>query len=162
VDHGRDRQSPLRSSGTPPDGAAEVFGKAAAAPVYGWGRPDENNLVRRLTLAGKVKVCTGTANSSFYKSLPRMTPLSDPSEVKPQEPVEEKVYVAFMTNEGDTLKYLASLGNLGCWLQPERGKVPINWGMDPLLYREFPGLVSYFQATATEKDRFFSATAGWG
>jgi hypothetical protein len=115
-----------------------------------------------LTLAGKVKICTGTANSSFYKSLPRMTPLSDPPAVKPQGRVEEKVYVAFMTNEGDTLKYLASLGNLGCWLQPERGKVPINWGMDPLLYREFPGLVSYFQATATENDHFFSATAGWG
>ena len=132
------------------------------SPVYGWGRPDENNLVRRLTLAGRVKICTGTANSSFYQRLPRMTPPSPPPPTEPKGGFEEKVYVAFLTNEGDTLKYLASLGNFGCWLQPERGQVPVNWGMDPLLYREFPGLVSYFQATATENDHFFSATAGWG
>jgi hypothetical protein len=133
------------------------------SPVYGWGRPDENNLVRRLTLAGMVKICTGTANSSFYKHLPRMTTSSPrPAKHRPGPSLEAKVYVAFMVNEGDTLKYLASLGNLGAWLQPERGKIPINWGMDPLLYREFPGLVSYFQATATENDHFFSATSGWG
>ena len=133
------------------------------SPVYGWGRPDENNLVRRLTLAGMVKICTGTANSSFYKHLPRMTPSSaPPAKERPRPSLEEKVYLAFMVNEGDTLKYLASLGNLGAWLQPERGKTPINWGMDPLMYREFPGLVSYFQATATENDHFFSATSGWG
>jgi len=133
------------------------------SPVYGWGRPDENNLVRRLTLAGHVKICTGTANSSFYKHLPRMTSSSrPPAKERPRPSLEEKVYVAFMVNEGDTLKYLASLGNLGVWIQPERGKIPINWGMDPLLYREFPGLVSYFQATATEHDHFFSATSGWG
>lgn len=132
------------------------------SPVYGWGRPDENNLVRRLTLAGRVKICTGTANSSFYQHLPRMAPQSFPPQAKAKGGFEEKVYVAFLTNEGDTLKYLASLGNLGCWLQPERGKVPINWGMDPFLFREFPGLVSYFQATATQNDHFFSATAGWG
>lgn len=133
------------------------------SPVYGWGRPDENNLVRRLTLAGMVKICTGTANSSFYKHLPRMASSSPPpAKERPRPSLEEKVYVAFMVNEGDTLKYLASLGNLGAWLQPERGKIPINWGMDPLLYREFPGLVSYFQATATENDHFFAATSGWG
>ncbi len=133
------------------------------SPVYGWGRPDENNLVRRLTLASKVKICTGTANSSFYKRLPQMTPSSRSSAKEYARPsLEQKIYVAFMTNEGDTLKYLASQGNLGAWLQPERGKVAVNWGMDPLLYREFPGLVSYFQATATENDHFFSATSGWG
>jgi hypothetical protein len=133
------------------------------SPIYGWGRPDENNLVRRLTLAGMVKICTGTANSSFYKPLPRMTSSSrQPIKERPRPSLEDKVYVAFMVNEGDTLKYLASLGNLGSWLQPERGKIAINWGMDPLLYREFPGLVSYFQATATENDRFFAATSGWG
>jgi hypothetical protein len=133
------------------------------SPVFGWGRPDENNLVRRLTLAGKVKICTGTANSSFYKHLPRMTSSAPPpAKESPWPSLEEKVYVAFMVNEGDTLKYLASLGNLGAWLQPERGSIPINWGMDPLLYREFPGLVSYFQATATENDHFFAATSGWG
>lgn len=140
-----------------------LAGLEPQSPVYGWGRPDENNLVRRLTLAGKVKICTGTANSSFYKHLPRMTSsASAPAKDRPRPSLEEKVYVAFMVNEGDTLKYLASQGNLGAWLQPERGKIPINWGMDPLLYREFPGLVSYYQATATENDHFFSATSGWG
>ena len=133
------------------------------SPVYGWGQPDENNLVRRLTLEGNVLICTGTGNSSFYKQMPRITPnLMLPHRRVESVTVEDKVYVAFMVNEGDSLKYLASLGTFGCWLQPQRGKIPINWGMDPLLYREFPGLVSYFLATATPNDYFFAATSGWG
>ena len=93
------------------------------SPVYGWGRPDENNLVRRLTLAGMVKICTGTANSSFYKHLPRMTSSSPPpAKERPRPSLEEKVYVAFMVNEGDTLKYLASLGNLGAGFNRNEGR----------------------------------------
>jgi hypothetical protein len=68
-----------------------------------------------------------------------------------------------MVNEGDTLKCFASLMNGGGWLQSERGRVPINWGVDPLLIRDTPGLMSYYyQHLHRPDDYFFSAPSGWG
>jgi hypothetical protein len=132
-------------------------------PVYGWGRPYESALIRRLAINGGVKICTGNGNASFFQSMPLQSdsfrqPVPHVEEVE----LENKVYVSFAVNEGDTLKYLESLMNGGSWLQAERGKLPINWGMDPLLYEKFPGLVSHFYRTATPQDYFFSAPSGWG
>lgn len=132
-------------------------------PVYGWGRPYESALIRRLAINSAVKICTGNGNASFFQSMPMQTDsfrqivphVEDP-------PLEDKVYVCFAVNEGDTLKYLTGLMNGGGWLQSQRGSIPINWGMDPLLYEKFPGLVSHYYKTATPNDYFFSAPSGWG
>jgi hypothetical protein len=75
--------------------------------------------------------------------------------------LQNRVYVAFMVNEGDTLKCAANLQSLS-WAQPERGGLPINWGVDPLLYQQFPGLMRYYYHTAATSDYFFAATSGWG
>ncbi|HMO03365.1 MAG TPA: GxGYxYP family putative glycoside hydrolase [Kiritimatiellia bacterium] len=133
------------------------------APVYGWGRPYESALIRRLAIHRTVKICGGTANGSFFRHMPKLTDdfrLDVPHVEKPM--VKPKYYVAFMVNEGDTIKCMASLMNSGSWLQSERGKIAINWGIDPLLIRDTPGLMSYYYYTATEKDYFFSAPSGWG
>lgn len=133
------------------------------APVYGWGRPYESALIRRMAIHKCVKICGGTANGSFFRYMPR---LSDgfhqvqPHAEKPK--VEQRIYVTFMVNEGDTIKCFASLMNGGNWLQSERGRVPINWGIDPLLIRDTPGLMSYYYSTASDQDYFFSAPSGWG
>lgn len=133
------------------------------APVYGWGRPYESALVRRLALHDCVKVCGGTGNGSFFRGLPRLAPdFRQPAGPAGPVVLEQKYYVAFMTNEGDTLKSAASLVNGGTWLQSERGQLPINWGIDPLLVRDVPGLMSYYYRTATANDYFFSAPSGWG
>ena len=132
-------------------------------PVYGWGRPYESALIRRLAINSAVKICTGNGNASFFRSMPVQT--KSFKQVAPQTgdlPLENKIYVAFASNEGDTLKFLSSLANGGTWLQPQRGTIPINWGMDPLLYEKFPGLVSHYYNTATPNDYFFSAPSGWG
>lgn len=132
-------------------------------PIYGWGRPYESALIRRLAINGAVKVCTGNGNASFFRSMPLQT--SSFKQIVPHAedvPLENKIYVAFAVNEGDTLKYLSGLVNGGTWLQPQRGTLPINWGMDPLLYEKFPGLVSHYYNTATPNDYFFSAPSGWG
>ena len=133
------------------------------APVYGWGRPYESALIRRLALSHGVKVCGGTGNGSFYAQMPR---LSDGfTQFRPHAEdveVESKIYIAFMSNEGDTLKCAASLVNGGGWLQSERGRIPINWGVDPLLIQDMPGLMGYYYSTAGENDYFFSAPSGWG
>lgn len=132
-------------------------------PVYGWGRPYESALIRRLAINSAVKICTGNGNASFFQSMPMQTDSFRqivPHVEKP--PLESKVYVCFAVNEGDTLKYLTGLMNGGGWLQSQRGSIPINWGMDPLLYEKFPGLVSHYYKTATPNDYFFSAPSGWG
>ena len=133
------------------------------SPVYGWGRPYESALIRRLAKSGGVKICTGNGNGSFFDVLPMQT--KSFSQIIPHVmdvKLEKKIYVAFAVNEGDTLKYLTSLVNGGNWLQSQRGTLPINWGMDPLLYEKFPGLVSYYYKTATANDYFFTAPSGWG
>ena len=133
------------------------------SPVYGWGRPYESALIRRLAIHRCVKICSGTANGSFFRYMPS---LGDGfHQVKPhleKARVEPRIYVTFMVNEGDTLKCFASLMNGGCWLQAERGQTPINWGIDPLLIRDTPGLMNFYYRTATENDYFFSAPSGWG
>lgn len=133
------------------------------APVYGWGRPNESALIRRLAMHRCVKICGGTGNASFYRYMPRLCPdFKQPEQNVEKIDCEKKFYVAFMTNEGDTLKCASSLVNGGSWLQSERGKLPINWGVDPLLIRDTPGLMSYYYSTATDNDYFFSAPSGWG
>ncbi len=132
-------------------------------PIYGWGRPYESALIRRLAINGGVKICTGNGNASFFQSMPRQTESFDQPQPHAENVVlEDKIYVSFAVNEGDTLKYLTGLANGGGWLQPQRGTIPINWGMDPLLYVKFPGLVSHYYRTATPNDYFFSAPSGWG
>ena len=93
------------------------------SPVYGWGRPYESALIRRMAIHRCVKICGGTANGSFFRYMPS---LGDGfQQVRPhvENPkVEPRIYVTFMVNEGDTLKCFASLMNGGGWLQSERGK----------------------------------------
>lgn len=132
--------------------------------IYGWGRPDEEIIIRRLAGAGATLICTGTGNTSFLQMLPMpVEKLEQPNpSIHSSHKLERKVYVCFAVNEGDTLKCLASLQNWGGWIQPERGSFPINWGMNPALYDDFAGLVGYFHATATKNDYFFLAPSGWG
>ena len=133
------------------------------SPVYGWGRPYESALIRRMAIHRCVKVCGGTANGSFFRYMHRRG--EGFQQVRPhveQPKLEPRIYVTFMVNEGDTLKCFASLMNGGGWLQSERGRTPINWGVDPLLMRDTPGLMSYYYRTATDQDYFFSAPSGWG
>lgn len=138
-------------------------GLAPWAPVYGWGRPYESALIRRLAKHQCVKVCGGTGNASFYRHLPLLTAeFKQPTPHRENVVPENKYYIAFMTNEGDTLKSASSLVNNGTWLQSERGRLPINWGVDPLLVRDTPGLMSYYYHTVTDNDYFFSAPSGWG
>jgi hypothetical protein len=65
-----------------------------------------------------------------------------------------------MVNEGDSVKAAIPLKNFGCWLQPGRGKIPINWGCDPLFTTTHPSLMDFYYDTMTTNDYFFAATSG--
>lgn len=134
-------------------------------PVFGWGAVDENTFVRVITEKGLTVICSGVPNNSFFNRwkasrLPlkqRHAHVAD-AEVK----VEDKVYIAFMVNEGDSIKNAVAFQGHGAWLQPERGSVPMNWGVQPAIFGRYSGLMEYFYTTATPNDYFFTAPAGWG
>lgn len=81
-----------------------------------------------------------------------------PNNVNPQP---DKFYVCFMTSEGDTMKGPIPFF-FGSWSEPERGSVPMNWGINPLMARYFPAMLEYFYETATPNDGFFAGCSGAG
>lgn len=132
-------------------------------PVYGWGAIDENTFVRTITESGLTVVCSGVPNNSFFHRWKAPNPTfvqrhRAANEIK----LENKIYLAIMVNEGDSIKNALALQGHGAWLQPERGSIPLNWGVDPILLDRYSGMMNYFYSTATPNDYFFSAAAGWG
>ncbi len=134
------------------------------SPVFGWGRPDENGFTRAVGRNRQVVVCSGVLNNSFFAALPatRKVWKQKPSRPATGQRPEERIHLALMVNEGDSVKEAISLQGMGGWTQPERGTIPINWGMDALLCTTHPGLMDFYYDTMTDQDHFFAATAGWG
>lgn len=134
------------------------------SPVVGWGRPSEEAFARSLGRNRAVVLCSGVLNNSFFAALPRTR-----NQWRQRRPPigagyrpDDRIYVALMVNEGDSVKEAISLQGMGGWTQPERGTIPINWGMDPLLCTLYPALVDFYYNTMTPNDYFFAGTSGWG
>jgi hypothetical protein len=139
--------------------------------VYGWGNPGEDSFIRSLNRHALVGECSGVPNNSFFAALHKAPYYgSKPFEFKQKRPhrraeevtVEGKIYVAFLVNEGDSIKTMNAFQGFGAWLQDERGKIPINWGIEPNLCVSHPALMAYYYETATTNDYFFSPPSGWG
>lgn len=103
-------------------------------------------------------------NWSFHSRVPASRHARRPARrFTPEEttPDPDRYYVCFMTSEGDTMK-----GPLpffyGSWFDPARGRVPVNWGINPQMARHFPAMLDYYYATATENDCFFAGCSGAG
>lgn len=134
-------------------------------PVFGWGATNENTFVRSVTDKGLVVICSGVPNNSFFNRWQAaQLPLKQnhPHVAETDVKLEDKIYIAFMVNEGDSIKNAIALQGHGGWLQPERGSVPMNWGVEPAIFERYSGLMEYFYKGATPNDYFFTAAAGWG
>ena len=144
---------------------AGLVGSETLPAIYGWSEP-EAEYTLRVSKGGGYVLCSEAPNLSFWARLAaqgldgalgkaaRATP-------PPAAPPRNKVYVTFQTNEGDTPKIVTGLMG-GSWLNPRRGAVPVAWGVDLVLTREFPALMQYYVATATANDSFFAGTSGGG
>ncbi len=132
--------------------------------VWGWGKGGENGQASVTPLHGLELVCANMPNGSFYVQIkPERTDFRQPNRIdKDKVKVDNKFYIAFMTNEGDSYKAMASLQNYASWKQNARGKFPINWGIDPLVLDLFPSIADYYFSSATKNDYFFFAAAGYG
>lgn len=75
--------------------------------------------------------------------------------------LRNKVYVTFVVSDGDNLQYSEHYMRT-LWDDPSRGKVPLNWSINPLLIDAAPFLLNHYQTTAGNDDLLVSAPSGAG
>lgn len=72
-----------------------------------------------------------------------------------------KVYLTFTFSEGDNLQYdQHRMRQL--WDHPDRGKVPLNWSVSPLLLDVAPLMLSHYLRTASPVDTVVAGPTGAG
>lgn len=133
------------------------------SPMYGWGTSEAAMMVA-MAPSGTFLICTHCPNLSFHKQVPALQwPLRAKRRFAPASVrLESLHYVTFIVNEGDTLKWMGSVMGSGRWLEPERGRLPVNWGASTFITKEFPGMMEYFYQSSSELDLFVSAISGYG
>jgi len=132
------------------------------APIFGWGEP-EDAYCEAISFHDNYVMCAEAPNLSFWKHVPcRRTDWTQPARKDPSSFVlQKKHYIALCTSEGDTPKMAVSVEG-GAWLDPNRGNVPVNWGMNPLHLDLFPAILEFYWDTATENDYFMGGASGAG
>lgn len=132
------------------------------AQITGYGEP-EGYWCRLLSENGHYSFHFGD-NWSFHARVPprsrnlRQKRHFDADRVQVER---DKFYVCFMTSEGDTMKGPIPFF-YGSWFERERGSVPMNWGINPLMARYFPAMLEFYYDTATPNDYFFAGCSGAG
>lgn len=74
-----------------------------------------------------------------------------------------KKYVALIMQEsGDSTGYLQFRFRSAQWGDPNRGKVPISYGLSPLVLKLMPAMAEYLYLSATANDYFYTSISGLG
>lgn len=128
------------------------------AAIFGWCTAEAE-----FSQFGHYQCCsTAAPNLSFHAAL---KPLKPPPYIQDTKPKvarpQKKVYLAFVANEGDTAVVLTQQ-YYGGWLDPGRGKIPLNWAIGPEYARMFPAMVEYYFRTKADKDYFVCGPSGAG
>lgn len=153
----------------PPNGPTgellkEHFDKVApTTPYAGWFSNDVAGEWSGVDLAaqGGVEVVpadfymNGTVHSGVA------APISDRVRKLTRIRPKPKVYVTLTFGEGDNVQYCQRRMR-ELWDDPRRGEAPANWTVSPLLADIGPGLLSYFQRTATANDLLICGPSGAG
>jgi hypothetical protein len=98
-----------------------------------------------------------------------LTTLSEPrpalssittSHAAPPE-LQNNIYVTFSLSEGDNLQYMQHRMRR-LWDDPARGRVPINWSINPLSVDLAPTLLDYYLRTRSPQDCLIAGPSGAG
>ena len=127
-------------------------------PYLGWFT-DEFNGVRMASRHGVyVLAADFLENASVHGGV--RSPLRAQKALAPP-PLQNKAYVTFTLSEGDNLQYVQHhMRRL--WDNPDRGKVPLNWSISPLVVDAAPDMWATYQATATKNDLLVAGPSGPG
>jgi len=98
-------------------------------------------------------------NQSFHSRAP-FTPLRQ-ARLAPRDAVEEKAYVCILMADYDSATPLYDFLPK-FWDDPNRGKLPLAWGINPNLIETYPDVIAYFYETATPNDHFTSDASAAG
>ncbi|HLC04551.1 MAG TPA: hypothetical protein VJK02_16065 [Anaerolineales bacterium] len=139
--------------------------KACPYPtIFGWHTARDDELAFMLLLsASNLRLVPShmAGNFSFHSQLPGPSKFEqhhiDPASVT----LEEKTYLTFTLSDGDQL-VLMNTGQLGNWRRAERGRVPFNWEIQPLLVELAPALLEQYYETRRESDYLVAGPSGAG
>ncbi len=148
--------------------AARIQRKVHPEPlptIFGWHtcRDDEFAFMLLLSANGLRLIPSHLAsNFSFHSRLPARVPLKQ-KHLQPEEVQVEhdKIYLTFTLSDGDQLMMM-NTGELGNWRRPERGQIPFNWEIQPLLAEFAPALLGLYYASLTPSDYLVAGPSGAG
>lgn len=133
--------------------------------ILGWGESEEYIIQARCGEGGHALICTNISpNLSFHAAVPPdITQLKQKRQLNEEQVnVENKIYISFSINEGDTYKSVGNLMMDGAWLHEKRGQIAFNWPTNPKILQMLPGLAQYYYNSMTENDYFTVPTSGIG
>jgi len=105
-----------------------------------------------------------TISSHCYnQSLHSQAPFQGLKQRRPQPmtTVEDKAYLCFLMADYDSATPLYDFMPRH-WEDPNRGKIPLAWGINPNLVETYPDVIAHFYATATPNDHFTSDASAAG
>lgn len=142
----------------------EVLAKVApTTPYAGWFPNDvagEWGGVDRASQHGVPVVAADFyMNGTVHAGVPAKVSARVPA--RPRAELRNRVYVTFTVGEGDNIQYCQRRMR-DIWDDPERGDVPVNWTVSPLLADIGPAQLAYYQRTATDNDLLVCGPSGAG
>jgi GxGYxYP putative glycoside hydrolase C-terminal domain/GxGYxYP third domain/GxGYxYP_N second domain/GxGYxYP_N 1st domain len=139
---------------------------APNTPYFGWFPADVSGEFQGVELASARGVYTlaadFSANLTVFSGMPR--PRARKAATAPQSAaqfLENKMYLTLTFTEGDNLQYMQHrLRRL--WDDPARGRVPLNWSVNPLAWEVAPTILGYYLRTRTKNDTLIAGPSGAG
>jgi hypothetical protein len=132
--------------------------------ILGWHcvRDKEHEAIALSSEYGHYGMCTlRTANLTVHSSIQPQKDISlNKRSIDKQElQIEEKVYIAYMTTDGDAAWFVQNLINTD-WANPLHGSFKYNWGFLPMAYDLMPGMVQYYHDKMQPNDFFVAGPSG--
>ncbi|MGH8023196.1 MAG: GxGYxYP domain-containing protein, partial [Limisphaerales bacterium] len=81
--------------------------------------------------------------------------------IPPPPPLTNRIYVSLILSDGDNVQYMQHAMKMW-WENPDRGKAPIGWTIEPLACDLDPAMVNYYWSTASPRDCLVSGPDGAG
>ena len=134
--------------------------------VWGWHdtRDHEHWAVERSSRRGLYTICSGMPNLSVHGGIrPKDTslPKQKQSPRKSCQAKKDKIYIAFLMTDGDSMWVMNSLQQ-GNWRPENRHEFPVSWGFQPLLADIAPAVYRHYIDTQQPNDYMFCGPAGAG